>query len=206
MRKISREFENPIDNVLIDCADFLNKYFYKLGFNANGLTTISLIFTLLSLYTFYTEQYKLSGTFFMLRYLFDCCDGHFARTYNNVTVFGDIYDHFNDYFGFLAILYLMYKKSPRTLLLVLPLIIVQIFMLNIHTGCQEKMYNSPITGMLTFLKNFCPDAKLISVTKYFGCGTISTFIALLAFFYPNIMNFINNNKTLSEFNLFGTFA
>jgi hypothetical protein len=53
MRKIERDDENPIDNIIIDSCDIIKPYFYKLGFTPNGITTLSLIFGLLSKYPFF---------------------------------------------------------------------------------------------------------------------------------------------------------
>ena len=42
-RKIPREYDNPIDNILVDLSEFLNPYFHRLNFTPNMITTLSLI-------------------------------------------------------------------------------------------------------------------------------------------------------------------
>ena len=92
-RKIPEELENPIDNILIELAEKLNPYFYKLGFNPNGVTTLSLIFGILSCYFYYLKYYLFSSISMFISYFFDVMDGNFARRYNMQTQFGDYYDH-----------------------------------------------------------------------------------------------------------------
>ena len=50
MRKIAREFENPIDNILIDISQLLSPIAYFLGLTPNILTTFSIIFSGISFY------------------------------------------------------------------------------------------------------------------------------------------------------------
>jgi len=40
MRKIPRELENPIDNIIINIAEPVCKMFKKLNFTPNGITTL----------------------------------------------------------------------------------------------------------------------------------------------------------------------
>ena len=57
MRKIPAKFENPIDNVIISHIDGIQPhFFFKLGFTPNGLTTISLVCHLISMYFFVNNQ------------------------------------------------------------------------------------------------------------------------------------------------------
>ena len=49
---------------------------------------------------------KLIAIILLIFYFMDCLDGHFARKYNMVTVFGDYFDHFVDILS-LSLLYLI---------------------------------------------------------------------------------------------------
>ena len=55
MRKIPREYENPIDNINLDFAEFMCPYFKVLNLTPNDLTTISFIFGLLSVYFWFAS-------------------------------------------------------------------------------------------------------------------------------------------------------
>ena len=108
MRKIPGKLDNFIDDTLITIIDTIQPYFYKLGFIPNTLTTISLICWLFALYFFINDgvYYTLYAVLFMiLSYFFDCFDGHFARSYNMVTKFGDYYDHISDVSKVILLIY-----------------------------------------------------------------------------------------------------
>ena len=96
MRKIPEESDNPIDNFILKIVDPLCPLFKALHFTPNGITTISLVFGLLSAYLLYKGHPYLFGITFFISYFFDCMDGYYARKYNMVTRFGDIYDHVKD--------------------------------------------------------------------------------------------------------------
>ena len=62
-RKVERYQSNPVDNVLIDINEVLNPYYKKMDFSPNTLTTLSLVFTLISSYYFYLS-YRYYASFF----------------------------------------------------------------------------------------------------------------------------------------------
>ena len=49
MRKIPKNLENPIDNVIIDACETMSTFFKNLHLNPNDITTLSLIFGILSI-------------------------------------------------------------------------------------------------------------------------------------------------------------
>ena len=104
-RKIIKENENPIDNLIIYTTDILNPFFYKLKLTPNDLTTISLIIGLFSPLLIYNQYYISGGILFFISYMFDCYDGNYARTYNMASDFGDLYDHISDIIKFIAFIY-----------------------------------------------------------------------------------------------------
>jgi phosphatidylglycerophosphate synthase len=63
---------------------------------ANDMTTISLIFGVISVVALYQQNAILFVSSYILSYFFDCVDGAYARHYNMVTQFGDWYDHVKD--------------------------------------------------------------------------------------------------------------
>ena len=179
-RKIHSSLQNPIDAVFYTIAHKLNPLFYKLGFTPNILTTISLIFGLLSVYYLYINNSKLSALYLLLSYLFDCFDGSFARTYGLETVFGDYYDHGTDLLVIILLVYIILKKYPHKTLKNAYIIIILLLLVLINDGCQQKIYNvySPLASSTRVL---CSNKNAINYTKYFGSGT--SFLYSLYFLY-----------------------
>src|SRR5271170_5115362 len=95
-RKLPREIENPIDNMIVDFCDKLNPYMKEINIIPNHLTTLALICTCISFYYIYYDNFTLGALFFGIAYIFDCMDGNYARKYDMVTEFGDWYDHLVD--------------------------------------------------------------------------------------------------------------
>jgi phosphatidylglycerophosphate synthase len=186
-RKLPQKYENPIDNILVGFAEKLNPIFYKLGFNPNGITTLSLIFGILFNYYYYTKNYGLASIMIMISYFFDCMDGNFARTYNMQTKFGDYYDHIKDVLVmviFAGILFL-YASVPKYYKFAgLAIAILMTFGVMMHVGCTEKyvlakkLNNIDPSGFLDNFQNTCAKIDDMKYLKYFGCGTFNVFIAL----------------------------
>lgn len=178
MRKIPKHYENPFDNVLIDCADGLCPYLHKLGFTPNGITTISLIFALLSAWALWKGKIWLFAILYIISYFFDCVDGHYARKYNQVTKFGDWYDHIKDIStGILLMVILYYRNRDRCEWKVwVPTVMVFILFTCFgyaHLGCQEKIYNRNQSFTLNMGRQMCPGnpEKQIRWTRFLGMGT-----------------------------------
>ena len=187
-RKIKKEYENPIDNIIIDTTNTLNPIFYTLQFTPNILTTISLILGLLSSLLIYNNYYSSGGILFFISYMFDCYDGNYARTYNMASDFGDLYDHIGDLikfsvfiYVFLKIKHISLKKIKRIILI---LIILGVLMLW-HLGCQELNYKINTNSNKSVLNKFevlCYKKEHIKYSRYFGCGTFALFISIYIIF------------------------
>jgi phosphatidylglycerophosphate synthase len=183
MRKIPKEMENPIDNILINIADTTSPFHKNLGATPNILTTISLILTIISAIFIHLNYYKLAAIFYFISYYYDCMDGFFARKYNMVTEFGDYYDHITDALKILVIGGVVFYKIKSKI--VGPTIFFGILWLimNVHMGCQEEYYNSEKSKSLAILKNFCFGSpnEMMQYTKFFGVGTVQ--LLLTAFIW-----------------------
>lgn len=188
MRKISNHLDNPIDNILINIANFLNPIFYKTGHTPNIITTYSFIFGLLSIKSYWNGDLKMFVIYYVLGYFFDCADGHFARTYNMTSKFGDLYDHFTDIliplglFGVIVYKYVNFKKFGTTQILGVIVILVSMFLMNKHLGCQQKIYKKQKLNNSEFLDNLIPLCKNdddIQITKFFGTGTFNLVLLLV---------------------------
>ncbi len=201
MRKISNEYENPIDDLLIELSDLISPFFFRLGFNPNGITFLSLITGVLSVYFLYNQKIILFAILFLASYFFDCLDGHFARKYDMVTKFGDLFDHYKDSFVaiLLAVMLFYNYKNNKYILLAILLFIFLIVSSSIHMGCQQVLYNGIYTEdeYLDYLKKFlhelnfdteekCKD--LIKTSRFFGAGTLNVGTIFIVIFLHYTQN------------------
>lgn len=188
-RKITREQENPFDNIFIDVAEWLNTNIFRpLNYTPNMITTMSLFLGIVSVILFHYQYYLLSIVFFITAYILDCADGNFARKYNMETQFGDYYDHVSDMSkGLLILIAIIIHPIPLKLKQVLIIILAIILSLSLmHLGCQEGIYNPDKHDKydsLSNLKYLCgtteSSLEYIKYTRYFGTGTVIVYMCLL---------------------------
>lgn len=184
VRKIPSEIENPIDDIIITMADKSDFIYKKINMTPNHITTLSLIFGIFAVQQLYVGNNALSVVLFLISYYYDCMDGNYARKYNMETIFGDYYDHFSDWFKYLALFVVMYKLNPKKAQTVIPIILFFCGLMTIHFGCQEKLYNrhdkQPLMSKQRYL---CPNEKFVNYTKYFGSGTMIMVTAAFMYTY-----------------------
>ena len=175
-RKIQREEENPIDNILYDICEKISPTFYKLGFTPNSITLLSFLTTLASLNYFNQTKNYLGCLFLILSYFFDCLDGHFARKYNMISKFGDLLDHGTDLFLTIGLIYMLHHKNSFDMFKKKIMILLGFGLISIiHLGCQEKIYDQDHSPTLSFTKLLVPNKtkcqEYIKYTRYFGMGS-----------------------------------
>lgn len=202
MPKLPPELEGPLDNIIVNSGDKIDSYFYKAGFSANDITSLSLISGLSSIYTFYKGQYLWSGILLFVSYIFDCMDGHFARKYNFVSKFGDYYDHIKDWivsaliFYFLISHYYPYGSALKYVYLIVLAVLLLVSIM--HLGCQEVYYNKPTTT-LQLTTYFCPAndkqgaINALKYTRYFSVAVFHIALSLFIAFTPYFTSLLNNN-------------
>lgn len=188
-RKITREQENPFDNIFIDIAEWLNiNIFRPLNYTPNMITTMSLFLGLVSVALFHFQYYILSVLFFTTAYILDCADGNFARRYNMETSFGDYYDHISDLSkGLFILIAIIIHPIPIKIKQLFVLVLVIVLSLSlVHLGCQEGIYNPDKHDKydsLSNLKYLCGTTenslKYIKYTRYFGTGTVIVYVCCL---------------------------
>jgi phosphatidylserine synthase len=196
VNKLKDIYENPADLWIYERVDEHMHIYKKLHFSPNILTTISLSIGLFSAYQILQGNLIIAAILWMISYYFDCADGKFARKYNMVTKFGDIYDHASDGIKTLAVLYALIKttiKRGKKLILnnkqwlYIGLILLLAILMFINLGYQECIYNtneSLILGFCRLLVFFDKNPhKSIQYTKYFGCGTFNLCTALIIIFW-----------------------
>ena len=182
-RKIPKKYENPIDNILIEIADKITPLLNNMKVTPNMVTGLSLLLGISSGVSMYYDKYKLAAILNFLAYFFDCVDGHLARKFDMVTVFGDYFDHYADLVKFGIILYMFYIKRKKKLFKIIIPILILILLMLIHFGCQESVYGIDDGPFLSFTKNFCPVDSLIKFTRFFGTGTLSLVLSYIIFTY-----------------------
>ncbi len=188
-RKITREQENPFDNIFIDIAEWLNiNIFRPLNYTPNMITTMSLFIGLISVILFHYKYYIFSVIFFTTAYILDCADGNYARRYNMETSFGDYYDHISDLSkGLFILIAIIIHPIPLRLKHVFIVLLIIIFSLSlVHLGCQEGIYNPDHHDKydsLSNLKYLCgtteSSLEYIKYSRYFGIGTLTVYVCLL---------------------------
>ncbi len=194
MRKIEKIYENPIDNILISLIENTQHIFHNIGFNPNGITTLSIILSIYASIEILNKNFKYAGILFLLSYFFDCMDGNMARTYNQVTTFGDYYDHIGDIIKTTLVLWALYSVDNNKFKKTIPIVILVFALSFIHLSCQETLYNAnntKISNTLNILNYICPAnstnvSEYLKVTKYFGCGTANMCLVLLIMFYDKL--------------------
>lgn len=188
MKKIPDSQDNPIDVLNIKLCEKVCPFFKTLRFTPNGITTLSLIFGLVSIYFIWNYNWIGFGISYYISYFFDCLDGHYARKYKMVSKGGDLYDHIKDITVILLLIATViyrYKIIPgKKVIIIVTLTVVMTLLMMAQLGCQEKLYPKSESNSISLTKKLCiGDAnKTIYITKWFGCGTWAVYIIILSYF------------------------
>jgi phosphatidylglycerophosphate synthase len=201
IRKLPRDLENPIDNIILDIVTFIQPLFKKLKLTPNIITTLSILSGIISTYFILNKNFILGGILYLLAYVLDCADGNYARTFNLCSKFGDYYDHFGDVFKFILVIYSLNKMKTihtdkeafNTIILFIMLFSYGSF---IQLACQQIYYNNEYniintSDTLNFLYKLCPAnkenvTKFLKVTRYVGNGTLMLFITMIILIYDKL--------------------
>ena len=194
MRKIHSQFENPIDDILISLCEPVSIWLHEnTNTTPNIITTIGVFFGALAIYNLLEKRYIHAFIFYWISYYIDCLDGYYARKYDMVTIFGGYYDFIRDIIVNLSLVGIIFTeiKSEKSRLFFTVVMIMSYFLMLIHMGCQERMYNDD-TSAIGILKHLCRHETDIHHTKYVGCGTIVLITSLFILYHKNIDNFLNH--------------
>jgi phosphatidylglycerophosphate synthase len=193
MRKISSDYDNPLDNLLISLSDYLSPLAYKYKFTPNILTTISLITFFICAIFILNSYYVLAAFMYLVSYFFDSIDGHFARKYKMVSKFGDYYDHISDLIKGILLVYILYSINSIKFFIVLPFLAIFLFLSFVHLGCQELYYDKKHEShTLDNATKLCPVKNVndkssildsLKYTRYFGPGTITLLVMIIIIYY-----------------------
>lgn len=187
MRKIPRELENPIDNLLIDGVQYLHPIFYTIGFTPNGITFLSGVCQFTALWYVYVGFYVSGGCLFFLGYMFDVMDGNYARKYQMTSPLGDKLDHYKDMvvmvgLAYLAAIHPLLTWSTRILMLGGGAFFTGT--ISIYLAAQDQVYAkknaADVSGSLQWLQRFCrQDAEhVLRYVRWFNTGTANLVASL----------------------------
>ena len=189
MSKLPVELECPGDILFNKIVYIISPVFHLAGFTPNGITTISLICGIFAAYMVYNKNFIGGAVAYVMAYFFDCLDGYYARTYNQVTKFGDYYDHYGDLFKFALMIYAMYSVDSTILLYSAPFLLIGGLLMSAFMGCQEVYYNkkdeSAFLGGLIFSSQMteADSMRYLKWLRYFGPGNYIFVIVIILAFY-----------------------
>jgi phosphatidylglycerophosphate synthase len=193
VNKLPQDIDSPLDLQLYNQIDTTLHVYNKINFSPNTLTTISLLFGLSSVYAVYNDYFMIGGILFFIAYYFDCVDGKYARKYNQVTKFGDAYDHVADFTKFGLMFYVLYlkikSKSFKTKTILISILVILLISAILQFGCQEYLYGGSESPTLAWTKNFVQESnctKQVAYTKYFSITTFAIYICVVLFMWDYI--------------------
>ena len=180
--KVGEENESMLNNYIYVVVKMIVPVLHKIGFNANDVTTLSLIFCYLT-YSNLVRKNKICILYYMIYTVLDYADGYMARMYNMMSEFGDIYDHARDVIFHLFILNVIYKNKYLVCLFVIGVV------LSLNSfGCQEIIYEADCknttNNTIGWLKPLCTNNKMLDeFNKYIGSGSVYLFNILVMFLW-----------------------
>jgi hypothetical protein len=169
--KVGAENESDFNNFIYVIVKRIVPGLYNLGFNANNVTTLSLIFCFLT-YNNLRLKNKVCIVYYFIYMVLDYADGYMARTYNMMSNFGDVYDHARDVIFHLFILNVIYPSKALVSIFIIGLI------LSLNSfACQEIIYEANCgdanNNTIGWLKPFCSNNKMLDdFNKYIGSGSV----------------------------------
>ncbi len=163
-RKIPPEFENPIDDKILDLCDSMISTCQKYNVTPNLVTITRIIISLFIFHSlFFTCNIFEPIIGSVIFYIMDCLDGHLARSTNQVTVLGDYLDHYADIFYYLFILaYILLKTYNNKTYIIIGFGLLTYGAL-VHLGLQQKNYK--IIAKRNNIKPEQETNKAVKITK-----------------------------------------
>ncbi len=146
------------------CLKTLN--FWKcLNVTPNQLTCFGFYASIISLYNLYYKNIKIAILFLVIRAYFDFIDGLYARKYDQVTVFGDYFDHISDIIYCIGVFVILFLKMKDKRYIYILLIFAGLFLAQF--GCSEKKYRELIKDKsetsISLSRYLCFDSKYLDL-------------------------------------------
>ena len=148
------QYESFTDvNIFFPISDILVTPFRKLGLTPNGVTLLSAIIRLYSIFLLSINQIEYACVFLIVGYLFDCVDGNMARKYNMGSKYGMALDMVSDQITtIILITYILCTKHFENYWLLLVAIIFM-FLCSLSVSIAEALLSYKKTGTDNFYKN-----------------------------------------------------
>lgn len=197
MSQLPSEYDNPMDRICYNLSEYLTPYFKWFNATPNQITTWSLCFGLISVYAL--SHHSIIGVslfvvFYLVQFVFDCLDGHYARKYQMISEIGDWYDHIKDVVLYFLVCYILVTKynlpnyyGAVTLVIILPVLQY------IYNGCvsvyRSTGSNRGTISSLTLGEKMCYHGnnryqltRNLSYLRWVGPGTCALGICVVALY------------------------
>jgi phosphatidylserine synthase len=182
---------NPVDSMIMSKVDGLTDWFKNNGFNSSGVSTLSIVFGILSLKLISDKAFWAAALSYMVYYVLDHIDESIAKKYEGKVDPTSQYDTVKNIVVHGLIAYSVYSNYSQfegctSKLFFLSLIAVIVMGL-MHMGCV-KVQNGTFdveSNVGKALIGICPATdkegviEVMKVTKYFGAGTLVLAMAVL---------------------------
>lgn len=174
-KKIKSEHQDVIDYQLDKLVFKLNPYFKSLDFTPNMITTLSFIFGLISVYLLKEGKGLYGGIAYFISYFFDCQDGNYARTYNMVSKYGNLYDKASDAIVVLGLLYVVFtnKYESKFICGIIAYGIIIAILARKYYVKQDEYYDAIKTNTENEV-----DMSQMKYLRFFGTGSAATFVSV----------------------------
>ena len=195
MRKLPRHLEGPLDNAVLDCVETITPWLHATGHTPNVITTYSLLCGVAAAASLWAGSVAAFVGWSALSYLWDCTDGHMARTYQQTSAFGDLYDHAVDVATFGLLLGVFWCRYADLLGQPLSWVAIGLFwLLPLHLMCaylgsqqailkgvENRAQHSGSMELLHEVWRHGPED--MPWLRYFSCATfrVCTFALVLSF-------------------------
>jgi phosphatidylglycerophosphate synthase len=163
-----------------------------LGATPNMLTSLGVVASWASLYTYDYDKPLATIVLIFLRAYFDYLDGIYARTYDMSTPLGDFYDHFNDVTFFLGFIYVTWQVFPKkhralvVMLLMLSIVLTCCQMSCIEKECGDDQENRYTLELLNVAQLTCGE-PVRGFLKYCDNLTVYTLLCAVVLMRHNLV-------------------
>ena len=202
MRKLPPHLEGPLDNVVLSGVETITPSLHATGHTPNVVTTYSLLCGLAAAAYLWSGSVAAYVACSAASYVWDSTDGHMARTYQQTSDFGDVYDHAVDVVTHLVQVYAFaVRYEPLLASAYAWWAIAVVWLVPLHLMCaylssqQDYVRRSargpslphsavPHSGSMELLRNlWAYKAKDLVWLRYFSCATFRacTVVLVLGF-------------------------
>ena len=171
-------------------------FWHDNGAIPNDLTTLGALSTAATFYFLYQGSFYGTFVFILLRWYFDYADGILARKYDQVSVFGDYFDHINDFIFVIGIFIIFLIKSKKYGFVPAGIFTLFVLLQLVQTGCIEKETDTEGEDSLSKFKSWCVAPQTM---KYLDTTTTYVVAIILAAIFVSNEHNIFEHKTSKSF-------